>query len=96
MSNTAKLSRAAIGQLDDLPREVARYIVKGINALLPVAGQQMVVTGMTCQRCDHIIRTFKFYAYRPGYRVLFYFINPTTIVIESVCRRDHNPYGDNG
>lgn len=95
MSNTAKLTIQAVGQLDDLPREIARYIVKGINELLPVAGQQMVINGMTCTM-PHIYRVFKFYAYRPGHRVIFHFVAPNVIEIDSVCRRDCNPYGDNG
>jgi hypothetical protein len=94
MSNTARLSQQAVGQLDDLPREVARYIVKGIAERLPQAGQQMIVKGMTCCLPDHIYRVFKFYAYRPGHRVIFHFIAPNVIMIDSVCRRDCDPYGD--
>jgi hypothetical protein len=91
--NKANLSLDAVQDMNDLPREVARYIIKGIWERLPQAGEQMVVKGMT-QCGEHIYRVFKFYAFRPGHRVIFHFISPDVILIDSVCRRDQNPYGD--
>lgn len=85
---------SAVTELKTLPLEVQRYLLAGIRREIPQAQHCMVVIGWTEAMQDHIYRAMKFYAYKPGYRVIFHFENPTTIIVDRIARRDCDPYQD--
>jgi hypothetical protein len=78
--------------LDQLAPDLANYIRRSIFALADVSECQMVIQGMTVRLADHIYRVFKLYGRSPGFRVIFYFETGDTIIIETIARRDEDPY----
>lgn len=87
-------SAKAQSQLEALDCKVKTYLMRSIECQCEFADKLMTVNGMTIYLPDHIYRCAKMYATPPGFRAILHLASRSEVVIDSVCRRDLDPYGD--
>lgn len=79
--------------LQSLPTPVKCALIDFIRTEARRADKQMVVKSWTLDLPDHIYRTFKWYAERPGIRAIFYRTHDGLTIVRIAWRCD-DPYLD--
>lgn len=93
---TVNLAREAKPEWAAIPKLMQDVILNTLHTNAPKSHEQDVVVSWTWECPDHIYRRFKITEPRPGYRIIYHHTAWNSIVIDRICRRDNDPYGDGG